>query len=79
MSDPQVPLPDLNATDPGAMGDVGYADEEQVTRTAHVGYPPGVVKAVQSVERLKRRQARIGPEYELLVFTVLRIDDVLQP
>ena len=32
--DTQVPLPDLNSADPMAMGDIGYNDEEQVTRIA---------------------------------------------
>ncbi|WP_439923195.1 flagellar motor switch protein FliN [Nitrobacter sp. JJSN] len=33
-NDTQVPLPDLNAADAPAVDDVGYSEDEQVTRVA---------------------------------------------
>ncbi|WP_441240396.1 flagellar motor switch protein FliN [Tardiphaga sp. 768_D3_N2_1] len=73
MSDPQVPLPDLNATDPVAMGDVGYADEEQVTRIAAdleaVFDVPVQVSAV-----LGRSKMGVGELLKLGPGTVLELD-----
>jgi flagellar motor switch protein FliN/FliY len=73
MSDPQVPLPDLNATDPGAMGDVGYADEEQVSRIAAdleaVFDVPVQVSAV-----LGRSKMDVGELLKLGPGTVLELD-----
>lgn len=73
MSDPQVPLPDLNAPDPSALGDVGYADEEQVTRIAAdleaVFDVPVQVSAV-----LGRSKMGVGELLKLGPGTVLELD-----
>ena len=73
MSDPQVPLPDLNAADSGAMGDIGYADEEQVTRIAAdleaVFDVPVQVSAV-----LGRSKMDVGELLKLGPGTVLELD-----
>jgi flagellar motor switch protein FliN/FliY len=73
MSDPQVPLPDLNAGDPMVNGDVGYADEENVTRIAAdleaVFDVPVQVSAV-----LGRSKMDVGELLKLGPGTVLELD-----
>ncbi|MET0968204.1 MAG: flagellar motor switch protein FliN [Tardiphaga sp.] len=73
MSDPHVPLPDLNAPDAMAMGDVGYHDEEQVTRIAAdleaVFDVPVQVSAV-----LGRSKMDVGELLKLGPGTVLELD-----
>jgi flagellar motor switch protein FliN/FliY len=73
MSDPQVPLPDLNAGDPMVTGDVGYADEEHVTRIAAdleaVFDVPVQVSAV-----LGRSKMDVGELLKLGPGTVLELD-----
>jgi flagellar motor switch protein FliN/FliY len=73
MSDPQVPLPDLNAADAGGLGDIGYADEEQVTRIAAdleaVFDVPVQVSAV-----LGRSKMDVGELLKLGPGTVLELD-----
>lgn len=73
MSDPQVPLPDLNAGDPMVMGDVGYNDDEQVSRIAAdleaVFDVPVQVSAV-----LGRSRMDVGELLKLGPGTVLELD-----
>jgi flagellar motor switch protein FliN/FliY len=73
MSDPHVPLPDLNSMDPMAMGDVGYNDEEQVSRIAAdleaVFDVPVQVSAV-----LGRSKMDVGELLKLGPGTVLELD-----
>ncbi|MCX7318088.1 MAG: flagellar motor switch protein FliN [Hyphomicrobiales bacterium] len=73
MSDPQVPLPDLNAPDQMVIGDVGYADEENVTRIAAdleaVFDVPVQVSAV-----LGRSKMGVGELLKLGPGTVLELD-----
>ena len=73
MNDPQVPLPDLNAPDQMVTGDVGYADEENVTRIAAdleaVFDVPVQVSAV-----LGRSKMGVGELLKLGPGTVLELD-----
>lgn len=73
MSDPQVPLPDLNAGDPMMAGDVGYAEEENITRIAAdleaVFDVPVQVSAV-----LGRSKMGVGELLKLGPGTVLELD-----
>lgn len=73
MSDPHVPLPDLNSPDPMALGDVGYNDEEQVSRIAAdleaVFDVPVQVSAV-----LGRSKMDVGELLKLGPGTVLELD-----
>jgi flagellar motor switch protein FliN/FliY len=73
MSDPQVPLPDLNAADQMVNGDVGYADEDNVTRIAAdleaVFDVPVQVSAV-----LGRSKMGVGELLKLGPGTVLELD-----
>lgn len=71
MSD--VPLPDLNSGDPMVTGDIGYADDEQVTRIAAdleaVFDVPVQVSAV-----LGRSKMDVGELLKLGPGTVLELD-----
>ncbi|MEH2471890.1 flagellar motor switch protein FliN/FliY [Nitrobacteraceae bacterium AZCC 2161] len=71
--DAQVPLPDLNATDAMAMGDIGYNDDEQATRIAAdleaVFDVPVQVSAV-----LGRSKMDVGELLKLGPGTVLELD-----
>jgi flagellar motor switch protein FliN len=73
MSDPQVPLPDLNAADQMMNGDVGYAEEENITRIAAdleaVFDVPVQVSAV-----LGRSKMDVGELLKLGPGTVLELD-----
>jgi len=73
MSDPQVPLPDLNAPDPMVGSDVGYAEEENITRIAAdleaVFDVPVQVSAV-----LGRSKMGVGELLKLGPGTVLELD-----
>jgi flagellar motor switch protein FliN/FliY len=73
MSDPQVPLPDLNAGDQMVTGDVGYAEEENITRIAAdleaVFDVPVQVSAV-----LGRSKMGVGELLKLGPGTVLELD-----
>ncbi|UZE52328.1 flagellar motor switch protein FliN [Rhodopseudomonas sp. P2A-2r] len=72
-NDTQVPLPDLNGADPVAMGDVGYNEDEQVTRIAAdleaVFDVPVQVSAV-----LGRSKMDVGELLKLGPGTVLELD-----
>jgi flagellar motor switch protein FliN/FliY len=72
-NDTQVPLPDLNGADPIAMGDVGYNEDEQVTRIAAdleaVFDVPVQVSAV-----LGRSKMDVGELLKLGPGTVLELD-----
>jgi flagellar motor switch protein FliN/FliY len=72
-NDAQVPLPDLNAADAMAMGDVGYNDDEQTTRIAAdleaVFDVPVQVSAV-----LGRSKMDVGELLKLGPGTVLELD-----
>ena len=72
-NDTQVPLPDLNAADPIAMGDVGYNEDEQVSRIAAdleaVFDVPVQVSAV-----LGRSKMDVGELLRLGPGTVLELD-----
>lgn len=71
--DAQMPLPDLNSADAAAMGDVGYSDEEQVSRIAAdleaVFDVPVQVSAV-----LGRSRMDVGELLRLGPGTVLELD-----
>jgi flagellar motor switch protein FliN/FliY len=71
--DAQVPLPDLNAPDAVAMGDIGYNDDEQVSRIAAdleaVFDVPVQVSAV-----LGRSKMDVGELLKLGPGTVLELD-----
>ena len=71
--DTQVPLPDLNAADAMAMADIGYNDEDQVTRIAAdleaVFDVPVQVSAV-----LGRSKMDVGELLKLGPGTVLELD-----
>jgi flagellar motor switch protein FliN/FliY len=73
MTEPHVPLPDLNSPDSMALGDVGYNDEEQVTRIAAdleaVFDVPVQVSAV-----LGRSKMDVGELLKLGPGTVLELD-----
>ena len=72
-NDTHMPLPDLNAADPIAMGDVGYSEDEQVTRIAAdleaVFDVPVQVSAV-----LGRSKMDVGELLKLGPGTVLELD-----
>lgn len=71
--DAQMPLPDLNAADAMGMGDVGYSEEEQVSRIAAdleaVFDVPVQVSAV-----LGRSRMDVGELLRLGPGTVLELD-----
>jgi flagellar motor switch protein FliN len=73
MSEPQVPLPDLNSGDPMLGSDVGYAEEENITRIAAdleaVFDVPVQVSAV-----LGRSKMDVGELLKLGPGTVLELD-----
>jgi flagellar motor switch protein FliN/FliY len=72
-NDTHVPLPDLNSADPLAMGDVGYNEDEQVSRIAAdleaVFDVPVQVSAV-----LGRSKMDVGELLKLGPGTVLELD-----
>ncbi|HEY0328399.1 MAG TPA: flagellar motor switch protein FliN [Rhodopseudomonas sp.] len=72
-NDSQVPLPDLNANDAPPLGDVGYSDDEQVSRIAAdleaVFDVPVQVSAV-----LGRSKMDVGELLKLGPGTVLELD-----
>lgn len=72
-NDTQMPLPDLNSADPIAMGDIGYNEDEQVTRIAAdleaVFDVPVQVSAV-----LGRSKMDVGELLKLGPGTVLELD-----
>ena len=72
-TDGQVPLPDLNAADPAMADDVGYHDDEQISRAAAdleaVFDVPVQVSAV-----LGRSKMDVGELLKLGPGTVLELD-----
>jgi flagellar motor switch protein FliN/FliY len=72
-NDTHMPLPDLNSADPMTMGDIGYNDDEQVTRIAAdleaVFDVPVQVSAV-----LGRSKMDVGELLKLGPGTVLELD-----